>query len=415
VIIAYAPDGERLKKTTSTTTTTYFGNGVELSAGVWTKYLGEAKRIGATTSWMHRDHLSSVRLITDAAGAVQYQGNYLAYGTQYPQAPQSVGYIGEKFDPETGLQYLHARFYDPTLGRFLTPDTFDPTEPGVGTNRYAYCSDDPVNCSDPSGHTNDNQDGTTQTQDGTTYTDGTDGNSLTYNDTSATTDGYTFDLGGGDGAPASNGCGSACGSNVTDGINTPFPISHDFLVGALGYSHSIFGTPDPIGLSAADQTNYDFGKNIGTANVVASVFAGGGALLDGASSLFGKAIAGDGIAAADVTYGYHATNPNNVASILSGGFRISGSGRLGGGGVYVSDSAEGALAEFNSYNSPGTPVSVLVVQYEKGLNYVFSTPPSLHSTGLLAPLEADTLSAASVRMPGAINTLIRNGTATPLQ
>ncbi len=29
------------------------------------------------------------------------------------------GYINERFDPETGLQYLHARYYDPNLGRFL--------------------------------------------------------------------------------------------------------------------------------------------------------------------------------------------------------------------------------------------------------------------------------------------------------
>jgi RHS repeat-associated protein len=37
------------------------------------------------------------------------------------------GYINERFDPETGLQYLHARYYDSLLGRFLSPDTWDPT------------------------------------------------------------------------------------------------------------------------------------------------------------------------------------------------------------------------------------------------------------------------------------------------
>ncbi len=36
--------------------------------------------------------------------------------------------------------------------RFISPDTWDPTAPGVGTNRYAYSENDPVNKSDPSGH-----------------------------------------------------------------------------------------------------------------------------------------------------------------------------------------------------------------------------------------------------------------------
>jgi RHS repeat-associated protein len=52
----------------------------------------------------------------------------------------------------TGLQYLRARYYDPELGRFLSPDTWDPTRPGVGTNRYAYAGNDPVNAMDPYGH-----------------------------------------------------------------------------------------------------------------------------------------------------------------------------------------------------------------------------------------------------------------------
>ena len=36
--------------------------------------------------------------------------------------------------------------------RFISPDTLDPVLPGVGTNRYAYEMNDPVNLSDPSGH-----------------------------------------------------------------------------------------------------------------------------------------------------------------------------------------------------------------------------------------------------------------------
>ena len=62
------------------------------------------------------------------------------------------GYIGERHDPETGLLYLNARYHDPVFGRFISPDDLDPVAEGVGTNRYAYAGNDPVNKSDPNGH-----------------------------------------------------------------------------------------------------------------------------------------------------------------------------------------------------------------------------------------------------------------------
>ncbi len=158
-LYTYGPDGERISKTTSTgVTTLYLGGDVEFSGGVWTKYLNpDAKRVGPTpgssvTSWMHADHLASIRLITGSAGQQLERANYRPYGQQFPGLSQSKGWINQKFDPETGLQYLHARYYDPVIGLFLTPDTLDPTEAGVGTNRYAYSDGDPINKSDPNGH-----------------------------------------------------------------------------------------------------------------------------------------------------------------------------------------------------------------------------------------------------------------------
>ena len=38
------------------------------------------------------------------------------------------------------------------MGRFISPDWWDPDLPGVGTNRYAYADNDPINKSDPNGH-----------------------------------------------------------------------------------------------------------------------------------------------------------------------------------------------------------------------------------------------------------------------
>lgn len=55
-------------------------------------------------------------------------------------------YCGEYTDIETGYVYLRARYYDPTLGRFISEDSAKD-----GYNWYVYCGNDPVNRVDPSG------------------------------------------------------------------------------------------------------------------------------------------------------------------------------------------------------------------------------------------------------------------------
>jgi hypothetical protein len=47
---------------------------------------------------------------------------------------------------------LSVSFGSVANARFISPDTWDPTIEGVGTNRYAYAGNDPVNKSDPNGH-----------------------------------------------------------------------------------------------------------------------------------------------------------------------------------------------------------------------------------------------------------------------
>ena len=66
--------------------------------------------------------------------------------------PETKGFIGERFDADAGLQYLNARYYDPKLAMFVQPDWFEVTKAGVGTNRYAYSFNDPVNKMDPNGN-----------------------------------------------------------------------------------------------------------------------------------------------------------------------------------------------------------------------------------------------------------------------
>jgi len=56
-------------------------------------------------------------------------------------------------DEETGLYYFGARYYNPSLGRFITPDTIIPgfSDPQA-LNRYSYCLNNPINRVDPDGH-----------------------------------------------------------------------------------------------------------------------------------------------------------------------------------------------------------------------------------------------------------------------
>ncbi len=50
-------------------------------------------------------------------------------------------------DPETGMLYLRARYYDPSTGQFLTRDPMD----AVTRSAYGYSGNDPLNGSDPTG------------------------------------------------------------------------------------------------------------------------------------------------------------------------------------------------------------------------------------------------------------------------
>ena len=58
---------------------------------------------------------------------------------------QSVQFRGEQTDPETGFTFLRARYLNPSLGRFLSADSVQPTAPGTqGYNLYAYVANNPT-------------------------------------------------------------------------------------------------------------------------------------------------------------------------------------------------------------------------------------------------------------------------------
>ena len=102
----------------------------------------------------HRDALNSVALITEGT-TTDVDCTFQPFGQDRewpanPSATDDKAYIGERKDPAAGLIYLNARTYDPDL--FTQPVWFEVTTTGVGTNRFAYSFNDPVNLSDPEGN-----------------------------------------------------------------------------------------------------------------------------------------------------------------------------------------------------------------------------------------------------------------------
>lgn len=67
-------------------------------------------------------------------------------------APDGVGYTGHVNDPETGLVYMQARYYDSAVGRFLSVDPVDPQAGNVfNIGRYEYANNSPIVNIDPDG------------------------------------------------------------------------------------------------------------------------------------------------------------------------------------------------------------------------------------------------------------------------
>jgi len=110
--------------------------------------------------YYHTDHLGGTNVLTDKAGLVRELTEtdpfgqvikHEKFGTDFATA--WYYFTGKPLDDETGLVFLGARYYNPSLGRFITPDTVvqAPSNPQT-LNRYTYCNNNPVNLVDTTGH-----------------------------------------------------------------------------------------------------------------------------------------------------------------------------------------------------------------------------------------------------------------------
>ena len=158
----YNHEGKRVKRTTGATTTTYIGDLFECTGGSCTKHIfAGGQRIAwkdtAGVHFYHPDHLGSLNKATDSAdGSVDETNNYYPFGETRSHSGTTDSphkFTGQPLDPESGLYYYGARYYDPWIGRFISADSIVPS-PGnpQSLNRYTYANNNPILYTDPTGH-----------------------------------------------------------------------------------------------------------------------------------------------------------------------------------------------------------------------------------------------------------------------
>jgi len=157
----YDGDGSRAMKTEGGQTTVYVNRYYEknLTTGVVTTYyyLGDrlvALRNGSSVYYVHLDQLGGTSVVTNASGAVAGSIKYYPYGSTRSSSGSlytDKKFTGQRLDA-TGLYYYGARYYDPTIGRFISGDPLvpKPSDP-QSLNRYSYCRDNPLTGIDPLG------------------------------------------------------------------------------------------------------------------------------------------------------------------------------------------------------------------------------------------------------------------------
>jgi RHS repeat-associated protein len=157
----YDPLGRRIEKTASGLTTryTYDGGDIlrEVRGPATVLYVHGpgfdeplAAEADGTASYLHADALGSVVKVSDAAGTTTLTREYDAWGQlEAGEAVAGFAFTGREWDPETGLYYYRARYYEPKIGRFISEDPIGFASGAV--NHYGYVGNRPTDFVDPRG------------------------------------------------------------------------------------------------------------------------------------------------------------------------------------------------------------------------------------------------------------------------
>jgi RHS repeat-associated protein len=157
---AYDPAGRRVEKVAGGVTTSYTYDSEdivrEIRGGTALKYvqgpnMDEPLAVddGATLTFFHADALGSLVKTTNTGGSVAFTRQYDAWGNLQAGGDQpGYAFTGREWDPEAGLYFYRARYYDAEGGQFLAED---PVDYRNGVSRYAYVLDQPTNLVDPTG------------------------------------------------------------------------------------------------------------------------------------------------------------------------------------------------------------------------------------------------------------------------
>jgi RHS repeat-associated protein len=101
-----------------------------------------------TRHYYYTDPQGTVLAEADVSGNITATYDYAPYGTAVANmspAPDGPGYTGHVNDPDSGLVYMQARYYDPAVGRFLSSDPAPPVASDLfNFNRYDYTNNNPV-------------------------------------------------------------------------------------------------------------------------------------------------------------------------------------------------------------------------------------------------------------------------------
>ena len=164
----YNGDGLKTRRIGPDGTTRYYYDGIrpiweadgagamkaQLDRDIFGNLLSRKEPAG-TRRYYHFDGLGSTTALTDEGGAAVATLLYDAWGNQRAATGAIVPnyrFTGAELDTASGLYHMGARFYDPTIGRWLSEDSGQnrPFDPGT-LNAYAYVNGNPLTLVDQDG------------------------------------------------------------------------------------------------------------------------------------------------------------------------------------------------------------------------------------------------------------------------